>query len=433
MSIDSTREYLQVMQTGYATASRKERSRLLDEMVRATGLNRKYLIQLMKGDLERKPRRRQRGRIYGPEVEAAVLFIAECQDFICGKRLQPALLFTARNLARHGEMTLSPLLEESLAKISASTIDRMLARNRHQVEKRLPRKAPTRPSGVLRSVPMLKIPWDEQEPGHLEADLVYHCGSDTSGDFVYTLQAIDVATGWSARYAILGKSGWVMEDAFSVLRHRLPFPIKEIHTDNGSEFLNAHMLRFWPKLVPGICLSRNRPWSKNDSRFVEQKNFTLVRAYLGYKRYDTVAQTWAINYLYELLNLYNNLFQPVMRLKEKIWIHQDGQRPKLKRIYDEPRTPLARLCATNALSEDQRDTIYQLRDAINIRWLRQEIVDLLAHIRAMPNAAPDQVQSVVYTLSNYRPHIKKGEWQPRLAFHLTQPLPFTLTNKTSPG
>jgi hypothetical protein len=406
---------------------------MLNELVKVTGLNRKYVIQLLGGDLGCQPRRRQRGRTYGKDVEAAVLLIAESQDFICGKRLQPVLLPTAENLVHHGELTLYPELTHSLAKISASTIDRMIARNRDQVVKRLPRRTPSRPSRILRAVPMLKIPWDEQEPGHLETDLVFHCGSNTSGDFVYTLQSIDVATGWSERYAILGKSGLVMKDAFRVVRHRLPFAIKEIHTDNGSEFLNGHMLRFWPKLVPGVHLSRNRPWCKNDSRFVEQKNFTLVRAYLGYKRYDTVAQTWAINYLYELMGLYYNLFQPVMRLKEKTWIERDGQRSKLKRIYDEPRTPLTRLCETNALSQEEQDTIQQLRDAISIRWLRQEILNLILDLKALPNTAPDDVQFVARTLSNYRPHIKKGDWHPRLDYHLTQPLPITLTDDTSFG
>ena len=372
----------------------------MDEMVSVTGLNRKYIIQLMGTNMARKPRQRQRSRSYGEDVEDATLVVAESLDFICGKRLKPVLLSTAQDLERHGEMILSPSVADSLAKISACTVDRILARNRERVEKRLPRKAPSRPSHVLRSVPMVKIPWDEQEAGHLEVDLVHHCGSSASGDYLYTLQMVDVTTGWSERYAILGRSGLVMQDAFCVLNHRLPFPIREIHTDNGSEFLNGHMLRFWPKLVPGILLTRNRPWRKNDSRFVEQKNFSLVRAYLGYKRYDTVAQTWAINYLYELMGLYYNLFQPVMRLKERTWVQTDGHRPKIIRRYDDPCTPLARVCDLRILSQEQQDGIEQLRRAINPRRLRREILELIAQIKAMPNAAPGDVQTVMHTLSS---------------------------------
>ena len=433
MSISSRREYLKVQQERYREASRRERSQLLDEMVSVTCLNRKYIIQLKGTDLARKPRQRERGRLYGEDVEAATLVVAGTLDFICGKRLKPALLTTAQDLGRHGEMVLSAEVADSLAKISACTIDRILARNRDQVEKRLPRKVPSRPSHVLRSVPMVKIPWDEQEAGHLEVDLVHHCGPYTSGDYLYTLQMVDVATGWSERYAILGRSGLVMQDAFCVLNHRLPFPIREIHTDNGSEFLNSHMLRFWPKLVPSILLTRNRPWRKNDSRFVEQKNFSLVRAYVGYGRYDTVEQTWAINYLYELMGLYYNLFQPVMRLKERTRVQTDGHRSKIIRRYDDPRTPLARACDIGILSQEQQDSIEQLRRGINPRRLRREILELTAHIKAMPNAAPGDVQTVMHTLSRYRPFIKKGEWHPRLGYHLTQRLPITCLPGPTPG
>ena len=424
MTIDGRREYLGVKQRRYARASRKERSHILNELVEVTGLNRKYLIQLLAGDLRRKPRKRQRGRTYGPDVEAALLVVAESLDYICGKRLQPELLSMARALERHGELHLSPKVEESLGKISAATIDRILARHKSEIEKRLPRKSPPRPTKVQQAVPTKIIRWDEREPGHFEVDLVWHCGITTSGDFVYTLQSIDVATGWSERCAILGKSSLVMTDAFRVIAHRLPFPIKEIHFDNGSEFLNAHMLRFWPTLVPDVHLSRNRPWRKNDSRFVEQKNFTLVRAYLGYKRYDTVAQTRAINYLYELMGLYYNLFQPVMRLQEKTCVIVNGK-PKVKRRYDTAKTPFRRLCASGILDDSQKSALKQLRRAINPLQLKRDILALIDEIKSMHNARPDDVQSVFYTLSRYRPYLQKGDWGVRLDFHLTQPLPFT--------
>jgi hypothetical protein len=432
MSINSTREYLSVKQEQYAAASRSQRTRILDELVEVTGLNRKYVIHLLAGDLRRQPRRRQRGRTYGPDVEAVLLVVAESLDFICGKRLQPGLLSTAQDLERHGELQLSPQVEAQLGQISPATIDRILARHREVVAKRLPRKSPGRPNRVQLAVPMRIIRWDEQEPGHLEADLVWHGGSSTQGEFVFTLQNIDVTTGWSERCAILGKSGMVMQDAFRLVRHRLPFPIQEIHFDNGIEFLNAHMLRFWPTLAPGVRLSRNRPGFKNDSRFVEQKNFTLVRAYLGYRRYDTVAQTRAINYLYELMGLYYNLFQPVMRLQEKTQVILNGQ-PKIKRRYDTPKTPFQRLCDSAALDQAQKSALTQLRQAINPRQLRREILALIDEIKSMPNAAPGDIQDVFQTLSCYRPYWQKGDWDVRLDYHLMQPLPLTLDNHTPFG
>ena len=148
-------------------------------------------------------------------------------------------------------------------------------------------------------------------------DTVFHCGPSASGEFICTVQMIDVATGWSERVAVLGRSYLVMEDAFRRMLARLPFPILEMHPDNGSEFMNHHLLRFWKELVAGVELSRSRPYQKDDNRFVEQKNRSLVRDYLGYDRLDTVAQTWAANQFYDKMWVYYNLFQPVMRLEEK--------------------------------------------------------------------------------------------------------------------
>ena len=267
---------------------------------------------------------------------------------------------------------------------------------------------------------MSPIPWNEMEPGHLEIDLVHHCGRKTEGDYVYTMQAIDVATGWSERQALLGRSTLAMKDALEVMHHRLPFPVREVHTDNGTEFLNEPMLRFWQQLVPSAVLSRNRPWRINDSRFVEQKNFTLVRSYVGYKRYDSVAQTWALNLLYERLGLYYNLFQPVMRIEKKLLMEREG-RPSVKRLYDEPRTPLDRLAQTNVLSAEQIESIRQLRDAINVRTLKAEIEELIWEIRDLPNAQPNEPEDVWHTLSRYRPRVEKGEWVPRLDYLLRKP------------
>jgi transposase InsO family protein len=435
MSISAAREYLQRQKVRYGKASRKERSHLLDEMVAMTELNRNYVIQLLHGDLARKPRQQQRGRSYGSEVEEALLVVAESLDFICGKRLQPQLLATAQQLARHGELILSPPIEAALAKISAATIDRLLARHAGRVMKRLPRRGPTRSPHAWEAIPMQIIPWNQQEPGHFEADLVHHSGSNTFGDYVYTLQMIDVATGWSERYAILGRSGIVMQDAFRVIRHRLPFLIKEVHTDNGGEFLAEHMLRFWSQLQPDIQLSRNRPWRKNDSRFVEQKNFTLVRAYLGHRRFDTVAQTRALNYLYELMGLYYNLFQPVIRLTEKTLIQHQGPTPgsvttRVKRHYDTPQTPFQRLAASGDLGET-RHTLEAFRELLNPRQLRREIITLIEEINTLPPAAPDHQPDVFQTLSYCRPYLVKGDWNVQLDFHLMQPLPLTLSPHAS--
>jgi hypothetical protein len=245
---------------------------------------------------------------------------------------------------------------------------------------------------------MRRIPWQEQEPGHFEVDLVHHSGPSASGEYVCTIQMVDVATGWSERVAIMGRSYLVVEDGFNRILARLPFPVREVHPDNGSEFFNHHMLRFWHHLEPQIQLSRSRPYHKNDNRFVEQKNSTLVRAYLGYDRLDTVAQTLAVNQLYGKMWLYYNLFQPVMRLSEKTWLQEEGHPPRPRRRYDDARTPFYRLCKTKAIPQKQRERLVALQDQTNPRQLRQEIYDLIDYISSLPGAVPGTTEDVRLTL-----------------------------------
>ena len=397
MSVDERRKYLSKMRKRYDKASRRERGQLLDEMEAVTGLHRKSIIRLMNGSLKRKPRRRQRGRTYGPEVDDALRVIAESMDYICAERLTPNLTWLANCLAGHGELTASAHLLEQLERISVSTVERILARIRQDVP-RLPRRKPKRVNRVTRDIPMKRIPWNEENPGHFETDLVHHCGPTSSGEYVCTIQMVDVATGWSERVAVLGRSFLVMEDGFKRILGRVPFPVIEVHPDNGSEFFNHHMLRFWDHDVTGVELSRSRPYQKNDNRIVEQKNSTLVRAYLGYDRLDTVAQTRVVNELYNKMWLYYNLFQPVMHLAEKTWVREEGQMSRVKRRYDQARTPFDRLCQTDAISPERRRELESLRDQTNPRQLRNEIYNLIDAAFSLPGAEPGTTEDVRLTL-----------------------------------
>jgi hypothetical protein len=324
MTIDEKRKYLRTMHRRYVVAGRKERGRLLDEMEAVTGLHRKVLIRLMKGPLTRKPRCKQRGRTYGHKVDDALRVISESVDHVCAERLTPNLVWLAEHLALHGELETTPELLAWLGQISIPTVRRHLALI-NQDQPRLPRKGPERANQVRRDVPMGRIPWDETRPGHFEVDLVHHCGLTASGEYVHTLQWLDVATGWSERVAILGRSYLVMAAAYRYILARLPFPVCEFHPDNGSEFFNQLLMRFLHEYLPDVHLSRSRPYHKNDNRNVEQKNSTLVRALVGDDRLDTVAQTILLNQLYDKTWLYYNLFQPVMHLTHKVITPVEGQ------------------------------------------------------------------------------------------------------------
>jgi len=276
-----------------------------------------------------------RGCVYGEDVRHVLSVIAESFDYICAERLHGNLLWMGQHLEARGELRLTPELEGKLGRISTSTI-RHLLHGLAKDEYYLPRAKPKSPNPLSRSIPMKRLPWDEAEPGHFEVDLVLHTGSDASGEFACSLHMVDVATGWSEIAAILGKSQLVVADAFSRILSRLPFPVLQLHPDNGSEFLNHHLLRLWQEWVPGLTWSRSRPYEKNDNRFVEQKNSSIIRAYMGYQRLDTVTQVRTMNEFYEKLRLYYNFFQPVMRLADKHFLPLEGGGSRLRRSYAEP-------------------------------------------------------------------------------------------------
>ncbi len=416
MTIDERRKYLRMVKKRYVKANRKTKGQLLDEMEAITGLDRKTLIRLMNGSLERKPRRREREATYGPQVDDALRVIYESWDYICPERLTPNLVWMAQHLGTHGELEPTPLLLETLSQISISTVRRRLIRIT-QDQPRLPRKKPNPRHRLTHSIPMLRLPWNILEPGHFETDLVHHCGYRAYGEYACTLQMIDVATGWSERRAVLGRSYLVMQHAFWRILARLPFPILQIHPDNGSEFFNHHMLRFWGHLVQGVTISRSRPFHKNDNPRVEQKNRTLVRAYLGHDRLDSVAQVLALNALYDKMWIYYNLFQPVMHLVAKELIQEHGKPTRVKRRHDQARTPFDRLCQTSAILPEHRQFLERLRDQINPRRLRQEIYDAIDHIFSLPGAVPEVTENVYLTLTQ-NPE-KEGDEMFDFAFNRT--------------
>lgn len=272
MTVDERRKYLHTIRLRYWRAEgRKERSRLLDEAQAVTGLHRKSLIRLLNGELGRKRRKRERGKRYGPEVDAAIAVIARRLDYPCAERLQPNLVWMARHLQAHGELLLSETTLELLGKISISSVRRRLPASQRAAQRlahRVGRPAPT--SSVRSFIPMRRIAWEERQPGHLEVDLVHHCGLSSQGKYVHTLQLVDVASGWSECVAVLGRSWLVMQDGFERIRQRLPFAIRELHPDNGSEFLNAHLLRYWKdKVKADVPFTRTTIalWKKTTSRW----------------------------------------------------------------------------------------------------------------------------------------------------------------------
>ena len=371
MTIAERRKYLSKMLPLYLAADSSRRSDLLDEMEHATGMHRKSLLRLIGSrQLARKRHTTPRKRSYGLDVEQVVRVVWESLDYVCVERLRPALLSTARQLARFGELSLSGELEQQLTTISEATLQRMTTRMRCE-RIRLPRKGPTEANRARQQIPMRRIEWDTREAGHFEVDLVHHSGESSAGEYIHSLQMVDVATGWSERVAVMGRGQAAMQAGFETVLQRLPFPLLQLHPDNGSEFFSAHLLRFFGEQITGLRLTRSRPYQKNDNPHVEQKNDTLVRAYLGHSRLETGAQMEVINECYELMWTYYNLFQPVMKLSEKRF--ENG---RLRRVWDEPKTAYHRLKEQGVLDREVEQRLDELYERTNPRQLRQRIYEL---------------------------------------------------------
>ncbi len=396
MDVNERRKYFHKMWGRYRGADKKEKSKLLDEMEAVTGLHRKTITRTMKGRLSRKKRSRERGKTYGVEVDDAVRVIARSLDYPCAERLQPNLVWMAEQLNRHGELRAGKETMQKLERVSVSTIKRILKRVGRS-ESKLAAKKPKRPqtNSLRKRYPMSKIAWNIAEAGHFEVDLVHHSGESTNGEYIHTLQMLDVATGWGEIVAILGRSHRVMTDGFDYLLARLPIRVIEIHPDNGAEFFNQFLLRYWKKKLPDLQITRSRPYQKNDNRFVEENNHSLVRAYIGHGRLDTQAQLNVLRQLYGKLWLFHNFFQPVMRLQEKEYLTPLQYRRK----YDQARTPFERLLEKGILDVDTKLHLITLRDQTNPLTLRSQIDALITQLLSLPVLDKTETVNIFETLT----------------------------------
>lgn len=411
MDIDERRKYIHKMWGRYRTTRKKEKGRLLDEIEAVTGMHRKAIIRLLNGRLSRKKRSRERGPVYGAEVGDAVLVIARSLDYPCAERLQPNLVWMAHHLHSHGELNIGKESLEKLAQISISTLKRIYLRRGRSDTKlafQQPRRSPT--NSVRRLYPMRKIAWDIPEAGHFEVDLVHHCGEIANEEYIHTIQMVDIATGWSEMVAVYGRSYRVMANGFEYMLARLPFGVLEIHPDNGVEFFSRNLLRYWKEKVPSLQLSRSRPYQKNDNRFVEENNHSLIRSYIGHDRLDTQAQLNALRQLYEKLWLYHNFFQPVMRLQEKEYVSPLQYRRK----YDQAKTPFDRLIEKKVLSENTQHQLEILRKHTNPMDLRNQIDAMISHLLALPTLNQAETVNVFETL------IKEAHTSVTLSFEPTK-------------
>jgi len=368
MTRGSTREYVEAVRGRYLMAAKAGKSKILDELTQVVGCHRKAAIRLLRRQNKSSAnRKRGRPRRYVPSVVGALKEAWEATDHLCSKRLQPFLPELAEILRNHGEGgTLTTEIETQLCQISPSTIDRLLRPSR-RVSGRRPLST-TRPGSLLKnSIPIRTFAdWKENGPGFLEADLVAHCGESVEGFYLNTLSTVDVASGWSECRGVWGKGQIRVRAAVHSIRQRLPFPMLGLDSDNGSEFINQNLYAYCRD--EGVTFTRSRSYKKNDSCHVEQKNWSVVRRLIGYDRYNSRAALEALNRVYDLLRLYINFFQPVMKLK-----HKTRHGARVHKVYDTAQTPYQRLLEAGVLAEAKREELAATYRGLNPRLLLKQI------------------------------------------------------------
>lgn len=377
----SKHELAAAQRARYRKASKAEKGRILDEFVAATGYHRKRAVHLLRhGPPPARAGRGGRPRTYSAVVVGALRVVAEESNWLCGKRLAPFLEELVPALEAEGLLRLGPPDREQLLGMSAATVDRRLRPFRLQL--RPHGLGTTKPGTLLKQqVPIQTYtPWDEQRCGFVEIDLVAHCGMSTAGHSLNTLTVTDVATGWTECIGVWGKGQAAVFGGLETVRQRLPFPLLGIDSDNGSEFLNAHLVRYCT--AERLTFTRSRPYWKNDQAHVEQKNWSVVRKLLGYDRYESEAALAGLNAVYALLRRWTNHWQPTLKLVGK---ERDGA--KVTKHYDRAQTPYRRVLSAGVLDDPARHLLEQEHASLGPVALRRQLDEAVqafwrSHVRA---------------------------------------------------
>lgn len=370
MNMQSRNQYLKEVRIEYLkTKSKKRRGELLDEAEKRTQLDRKHLTKKLKPKSNLDvvaEHRKKKEEYYDNSVKPALVRMWKIFDFPCGQRLEPLLKSETEKLRILKELSCSDEIAKKLQEMGSATIDRKL---KHQREIEIVKK---KYGKKIHPLLYQKIPvkvfaeQDRSELGHMQLDLVEHCGASAAGQFVCTLTGTDGFSGWTDEEAVWGKGQENIKNGLNNERGRCPFLWVEIHSDGGTEFINSHLFKY--SIESSLEFSRSRPYKKNDNCLVEQKNYTHVRKLVGYLRYDTIEEMNLLNDLYGDTRLFKNFFQPVIKLisKERIG-------GKLHRKYDKPKTPYQRIMESPEVSKSRKEKLKKMYGSLNPAELKRQI------------------------------------------------------------
>jgi hypothetical protein len=376
MSLKSRKEYLTANYRRYSKATKAVKIKIIDEFCKTASYHRKSAIRLFNSPLYLTPKPRKfRAKTYGSNVLYYLKKIWKILDCPCGIRLEPALPEMVRVLEKFKELTIPEEVKVKLLTIKSATIDRNLQQEKRNAIRTI--HSTTKPGSLLKKqIPIVLSRWDEVIPGYTEIDLVAHCGSGASGDFAFTLDITDLATGWSEQEAVLGKAQSRVQQGLVNIKERLPFKLLGIDPDNGSEFINWQLFNYC--LENKIQFTRGRPGKKNDNSHIEEKNWTHVRKIVGYHRMETQEEIDILNRLYRgPLRLYMNFFQPAMKLQKKTRV--EG---RLKRKYDKAKTPYARVMTSPSkyISKEQKTKLKAQYELLNPAQLKRDVESLVEQL-----------------------------------------------------
>jgi hypothetical protein len=372
MSPRSRREYLAAIVKRYRAASRKIKTAILNEFCSTCGYHRKHALRLLRTFrrfAQKTPAKRGRKPVYDSETLLIPLTrIWKTANLPCSTRLKAILPeWLPGYIKSYGPI--SEKTAAALLRISPASIDRILNPVRAEYTKH--GRATTKPGTLLRKhIPVKTNQWDESRPGFLEADTVAHCGSSTEGMFANTVDCVDIATGWTEQRAVWGKNYQDVIDEIKDIEQSLPFPILGFDADNGSEFLNHHLLRYLTEnRVRPVQFTRSRAYKKDDNAHIEQKNWTHVRQWLGYDRLDSPEVVPLMNELYTSeWRLFLNFFCPSVKLLEKKRVAS-----KIVKRYDKPKTPYRRIMESPNVSEETKRKLKEQYKTLNPFELRKAL------------------------------------------------------------
>ena len=375
MDLKTKQTIIRELSKKYQKATKKEKGEILDKLVSLAGYHRKYGVEVLSHPpaKHKKVITCRRKSQYG-EIFPLLKKLWAISNYASGKRLVPAIPVYLDALERHRELLVSDKGRKLLLTISPATADRLLVSERKKIT--LKARSRTKPGSLLKSqIPIRTFAdWDNAKPGFLEIDLVHHCGDSPAGEYIHTLDTTDVATGWNECAAFMGRSRKYTIEGTERIKQRLPFPLLGVDFDTGGEFVNWHFIWYCQKNK--ITYTRAREGKKNDQAYIEQQNYSVVRRFVGYVRLNTWEQVEILNQLYEGLSDYQNFFQPVMRLKEKV---RDGAR--VTRRYDKPKTAYQRVLEHLEIEESVKKKLRKRFLKLNPKTLLQEITALGEKLR----------------------------------------------------